>query len=237
MRTLGVIALAGVGVSVVCLAVAHAIDPTVYRESHTFMFGHGCVSSSADSPTETQDIAWDGEREVVINVPATVHYRPDGGPALRVTAPAGVVQHLRVRNGRITADCNLSRGSHLDLVLPGRAFETFTLNGAGRLLLENIDQNHLGVHVRGFGDVRATGRADDLDLSISGAGNADFGKLTVRTSKVSISGAGRADLDARDSADVSISGAGEIRLIERPRNLQTHIAGAGRIINAPTQGL
>lgn len=237
MRTLAVIAWAGIGASVACLAAAEAVDSSVYREGHDFTFGGGCVSSPADSTQEAQDIAWDGDGEVVINVPATVHYSPNAGAALHVSGPAGVTRHLRVRNGRISADCNISNIRGLDLVLPGHAFESFTLNGAGQLLLENINQERLDVKLRGFGDVQASGRADDLDLSISGAGNADLGKLQVRRSNVRISGAGRAELDAKDDADVSISGAGEIRLVEQPHNLQTHISGAGRIVNAPTQGL
>lgn len=241
MRTLAVIAWAGIGASAACLAVAHGVDPGVYRQDHVFGFGFGrrCLSSTGDSAIQTQDIAWDGDREVVINVPATVHYRPDAGTTtLHVTGPSGVTRHLRVHNGRITADCSLSNLAHeIDLVLPGRTFDSFTLNGAGRLLLENIDQQRLDVTVRGFGDIRATGKADDLDLNISGAGNADLSKLAVRSSKVRIAGAGRAELDAKDSADLSISGAGEIRLIEQPRNLQTHIRGAGQVINAPSTAL
>jgi hypothetical protein len=238
MRTMAVVALAGIGASVACLALANAIDPSVYTmDRHGFVFA-GCTVPAENSPNSTQDLAWDGDSTVTINVPATVHYQPGGGDTVHVTGPSELMSHLRVRDGRIELDCNLSGSDRqLDLVLPGRAFRTFTLNGTGHLVLENLNQQALNVNLHGEGDVRATGMAEDLSLTLAGAGKADLGHLSVQRSKVRIAGAGEAELAPKDSADITIAGAGEIRFLEQPLHLQTHIVGAGRIINAPTQGL
>lgn len=240
MRTLGVIALAGVGVSVVCLGLAHAIDPSVNRnwgDGFGFMYP-GCSAPSGDSADITRELQWNGDDTVTINVPATIHYRPDNGPVLRASGPNAMMSHLRVRDGRVELDCRIyGTGRELDLVLPGRAFDSFTLNGTGHLVLENLKQTQLNVSLRGDADVRATGVADDLTLTIAGSGDADMGQLAVQSSRVRIAGSGKAALAPRDSADIFIAGDGEIRFLEQPRHLQTHIAGSGRIINAPTQGL
>jgi hypothetical protein len=240
MRTLGVIALAGVGVSVVCLGLAHAIDPSVNRnwgDGFGFMY-RGCSAPAGDSADITRELQWNGDDTVTINVPATIHYRPDNGPVLRASGPNAVMSHLRVRDGRVELDCRMyGTDRELDLVLPGRAFDSFTLNGTGHLVLENLKQTQLNISLRGDADVRATGVADDLTLTIAGSGDADMGQLAVQSSRVRIAGSGKAALAPRDSADIFIAGDGEIRFLEQPRHLQTHIAGSGRIINAPTQGL
>lgn len=240
MRTLGVIALAGVGVSVVCLGIAHAIDPSVnsvWGNRFGFMY-RGCSAPADDAANVTRDLEWNGDETVTVNVPATIHYRPDNGPMLRASGPNAMMSHLRVRDGRIELDCKLyGFGRELDLVLPGREFDSFTMNGTGHLVLENLNQNRVAVNLRGTGDVRASGRAEDLTLTIAGTGDADMGRLAVQSSKVRIAGSGKAELSPKDSADIEIAGSGVIRFLEQPRHLQTHIAGSGRIINAPTQGL
>lgn len=240
MRTLGVIALAGVGVSVVCLAIAHAIDPDLNRvwgDGFGFTY-RSCAVPAENSPDSTQEMVWNGGNAVTINVPATVRYQPGAGDTLRITGPGGLLRHLRVRDGKIELDCDFPDADRkLDLILPGRAFRTFTLNGTGRLVLENLNQTALNINLHGEGEVSATGLAEHLSLVMTGAGKADLGHLSVQSSKVRIAGAGEAELAPRDSADIAIAGAGQIRFLEQPRHLQTRIAGAGRIIDAPTQGL
>jgi hypothetical protein len=60
--------------------------------------------------------------------------------------------------------------------LPGRRFDSFTVNGIGDLVLENLNENRLNVSLRGEGDVRAsaTGVVGDLTLSIAESGDADM---------------------------------------------------------------
>src|SRR4029079_1745836 len=55
----------------------------------------------------------------------------------------------------------------LELVLPGRALNQFTLNGTGHLVFENINQRRLEIKLNGRGDVRGTGTAEDVDLRIA----------------------------------------------------------------------
>jgi putative autotransporter adhesin-like protein len=236
MRTLAVVGGAGLAISCVCFALAAAIDSDGLRGigEHGWFFGRCKASAQPNITGDTRELAWDGDDKVTINVPATVHYRPDAGSALRASGPPELLSHLRVRDGRIGLDCNAGHfDRELDLVLPGRGFEVFTLNGTGHLILDDLKQAKLVVNLRGSADVRATGTADDLNLNMAGSGRADLGKLSVQSSKVRIAGSGEAELSPKESADINIAGSGEIRFLTQPRNVQTHIAGSGRIINAP----
>jgi hypothetical protein len=118
------------------------------------------------------------------------------------------------------------------LVLPGRALNQFTLNGTGHLVLENINQRRLDIKLKGSGDVRGTGTAEDMDLRIAGSGDAHLGCLAIQRVRVRIAGSSDVELSPEDDADIRIAGSGEIRFLKQPRNLRTRIAGSGRIVNA-----
>jgi hypothetical protein len=60
-----------------------------------------------------------------------------------------------------------------------------------------------------------------------------MGRLTVGRLQVNIAGTGDVEVAPQDSANVSIAGAGNVRLLTEPKELTTHIAGAGRIMHGP----
>jgi hypothetical protein len=231
-KTLIVVAGAGFAIAVICFGLAAALDGAGWAGSSLFT---ACGPATEDGISgNRRESAWDGEDRVSINMPATVHYRPDAGPRAIVTGPPEALGHLRIVNGDIGSNCRgLLHGQKVDIVLPGVRLQEFRVNGAARLMLENIDQPELTLTIRGAGDVRATGKANDLTLRVTGAGKADLGKLSVSRAEIHITGAGEAEIAPEQEADINITGAGEIRLLKQPPKLQSQIRGAGRIINAP----
>jgi hypothetical protein len=107
MRTLAVIACAGLAVSVVSLAVAAAIGGDDVRDIHIggwHGFFHRCESSAeTQSIGTTRELPWDGDGEVRINVPATIRYRPDAGANLVATGSPEALSHLRLRDDASTS--------------------------------------------------------------------------------------------------------------------------------------
>lgn len=233
-RTLLVTAGAGLAIAVACFALAGAIGGDDW--SDLFFGGHFCGPASDEGIREnTREFAWRGGTRVSINVPAAVRYRPGPGTKLTVSGPADVLGHLRVDDGRVSLNCrNLLRGRQLEIELPGVPFREFRLNGSGRLTLEDIDQPTLRLRLNGANDVKATGKSAELDIAIRGTGKADLGGLAVQRAEISIAGAGEAELSPEERAEVTIAGAGLIRFLRQPAQLETHIAGSGRIINAPS---
>jgi hypothetical protein len=235
-KTLPVIAGTGIAISLVCLGLAAALAGDDFRA-----FGIGGLFEScgegnlADVTNNTREIAWDSDDDdVTINVPATVTYRPGTGTALIARGSPETLSHLRVRNGRVEFDCRgISFDRDLELILPGQPLSEFTLNGSGRLILQDINQPELEVAIHGQGEIEATGTAADVELSIAGAGEARLGSLAVKTMEVSIAGAGDAEIAPEDAVDISIAGAGRIRLLTHPPSIKTSIAGAGDIVHAP----
>jgi hypothetical protein len=235
-RTLAVVAGTGIAVSVACLSLAAALAGDDFRSLHLGNFFSRCGEGNlADVVNNTREIAWDSDdNDVTINVPANVTYRPGTGTTLIARGSPEVLSHLQVRDGRIGFDCRgLSFGRDLELTLPGLPLSDFTLNGSVRLVLENIDQPELEVSIHGSGEVEATGSAEDVSLSIAGAGEARLANLAVKSMEVSIAGAGDAEIAPEDEVDISIAGAGRIRLLTEPRSVKTSIAGAGDIVRVP----
>jgi hypothetical protein len=232
-----VIAGAGLATSFVCLSLAAALggDDAVDRHLGWRGLFRGCDSDvDAGAASNVREFAWEGGDEVTINVPATVRYRPGAGTTVTASGPPEVLQHLSVSNGRIGLDCwGLDYGDRLDIVLPGAPLESFTLNGSGTLVLEELNQPQLEIDLRGSGEVRATGSAQNVDLDIAGSGEAYLGALASQRVEISIAGSGEAEIAPQDEADIRIAGSGEIRLMKQPARLQTRIAGSGRIVNAP----
>ncbi len=243
-KSLAVVAGTGIAISAVCLGLAGALAGDDFRNFHIHSLyfdglfrscGEGNEGNTAGVTGNTREIAWDSDGdEVTINVPATVTYRPGTRTTLLASGSPETLSHLRVRGGRIEFDCRgLFFGGDLDLILPGQTLSDFTLNGSGRLVLENIDLPELDVTIRGSGEVEATGTAEDVGLSIAGSGEAHLGRLAVKSMEVRIAGSGDAEIAPEDEADIRIAGSGEIRLLTQPRSLETSIAGSGDIVHVP----
>ena len=49
---------------------------------------------------------------------------------------------------------------------------------------------------------------------------------------VDISGSGKVEAAPKDTADVRISGSGDVKLLSRPANLTSKVSGSGRISQA-----
>jgi len=233
-RTLLVIAGAGLATAIGCFALADAIGGSEW--SDLLFGGRFCGPANGEGISgNTREFTWDGGTRISINVPAAVRYRPGTSTKLTVSGPADVLSHLRVDDGRISMNCrNLLKGRQLEIVLPGGPFREFRLNGSGQLVLEDLDQPSLRLRLNGSSDVKATGTSGDLDIAIRGAGKADLGGLLVQRAAISIAGTGEADLAPEKRAEVTIAGTGLIRFVKQPVQLETHIAGSGRIINAPS---
>jgi hypothetical protein len=229
-RTLAIIAGTGIAVSAVCLALAAAFD-----DRHIGRLFSSCGEGNAVGVTgNTREIAWESDSdEVTINVPATVAYRPGTRTSLLAMGSPEALSHLRVRGSRIEFDCRRFDSENLDLVLPGRGLSDFTLNGSGRLVLEDLNLSELDVAIHGRGEVEASGRADDVDLTMAGAGEARLGGLAVKSMQVRIAGAGDAEVAPEEEVEIMIAGAGEIRLLTEPRSIEQNIFGAGKIVRVP----
>ena len=237
IRVLALIAGVGFIVSVVCLSIAGALGGQDMA-AHGWNFPHGWHVNVDDrddrhfgGPDTTRQMAWDGSTRLEIDAPADVRYTQAPGPAkLEVTGPAGLLDRLTVSGGHIDYDGSSHHDHHLLIVMSAPNINSFELNSRGHLTIANYDQDRLDITMSGRSDVNAQGKARAITLAIAGRGDADLGQVVAEEAKVDISGAGQAVVAPKTSAELDISGSGDVTLLTHPTIVHSDISGSGRVI-------
>ncbi|MCP3961862.1 MAG: DUF2807 domain-containing protein [bacterium] len=100
------------------------------------------------------------------------------------------------------------------------------LAGAGDVEATGLDTPFFLLDVAGAGNVVAFGRADEQDVTISGAGNYDAEGLTSRVATITISGAAFARVRVSGQLNAHIGGAGVLEYYGDP---VVHTTGNGTV--------
>jgi len=233
-KTLGWIAVGGLSVGFVSLALAYVLggrnlDALLDR---SIFLAKSCGDSSgkADAKQMERRLAWEGNDTVEISLPASVRYRGGEGSEVIVRGSPDVIAHVEVRHGRITLDCQRWGGLRdIEITLPGRAFRRIGLSGSTKLTMENVNQPDLAFKISGSGTVRAQGTVDHATVNVAGSGDVHLADLAMKELTAKISGSGKVEAAPKDAADIHISGSGDVRLLSHPTRLISHVAGSGRI--------
>lgn len=246
-RTLGWIAVIGLGVGVVSLALAWTLGGRDIRQriAEVRSAHHRGGDDRADwSPWSTCDdsaatvsgserrLPWPGGDSFEVVTPVPVRLIPaDGGDVVIRGAPA-VIAHLQLRGGRLAADCHglgASSGA-VEIEVPAHALRRVNISGAGKVTLEKIRQSDLALTISGSGQMRAQGTVEHVSATISGAGDVRLGDLATKRLTAKISGSGFVEAAPKDEADITLSGSGTVKLQTRPAALHSRVSGSGRIL-------
>ena len=189
----------------------------------------------------SRDLNWDGSDHVSLSVGGHATYTPGTDNKVHASGDPQVLAHLQIRDGHIELDCNGWHDLHLDndnltIVLPGQAFKKFGIAGHGNLALQKLDQPMVQVSIAGSGSIKADGKVEHAEVHIAGSGDVDMGQVATQVTMVHIAGSGSTDIAPSEEADIHIAGSGDVNLHTSPKQLETHIAGSGRIHNVPAGG-
>lgn len=251
IRSLVIIAVAGLVMSVACISAALAIGgpavlahglwssghgvwwsgPHGWRwESHEGHWSGGWTSGGADQPQATRTAPWTGGDRLEIDVPADVTFTQSDGPAsVTIRGPKDAVDQLVVDGGRIRLNGDADGAGQLSIAITAPKVTHFSLLGSGDLDIRNYHQDALALDLTGSGDVTAQGAAKSVQATIAGSSDADFSQLTVDGADVRISGSGSAKVGPQRWAKLDISGSGDITLLSHPPRIESHISGSGDI--------
>jgi hypothetical protein len=175
--------------------------------------------------------AWDGTDGLGIGlVGATVHYVPTGPARIVITGPNEALERVRVGQGQIRwcEDCRAIKG--LEITVSGVTLRNVALGGADiDIELGRLDQDRLNLSLAGTGEIRASGRVDQLHASIAGAGNIEMPDARVQRANINIAGSGDVVVTPKDEANVHVAGSGRVRMTAMPARLNQSITGSGGV--------
>jgi hypothetical protein len=199
-------------------------------------------------PEVTRTLAWSGGDQLSLMMPGQVVYRQGDEAGVTVTGPKGMVDRVRLRDGRLSLEdydedeeergyIRWSRNGirawsatdALKVVVTAPSVTRFDTGADGDLAIRDYDQARLDVTVNGSGDVRARGRTDALALTVNGSGDANLEDLVVTDARVSVAGRGDARVGPTGRAEVEVSGRGDVTLTRSPAQLEQSVTGWGEV--------
>lgn len=191
----------------------------------------GWETNGRHGPQSTRTLTWTGADSLDIEVPADVRYvQSDGAGSVTVTGPQKLIDRVVVRGDSIRFEHGRRSGrGKLEIVVRAPGVTRFDLGGRSTLAIEGYNQPRLTLDISGDAEVKAEGATEDLEVDISGDGEADLGALKTRDARADISGAGEVILSPSESARLEVSGVADVRLLTRPKRLETDISGAARV--------
>ena len=231
-------------ISLLVVLVLWRFSGGIRAAAHASWFGPGhswswsSEEGSDSGPTLTRDYPWSADR-LELDVPGRVRFHPASSWHLRIHGREGTLDRLEISDGRIREKDNdfcffcWNNLGRLQVDLSGPALHEATLNGSGSIDLQNLDQDHLRLRIRGSGQASGNGKVQSLRLEIMGSGSARLAQLAETNVDVTIDGSGVADVAPTGAARVTIAGSGDVRLHAHPARLSTHVFGSGHISEVP----
>lgn len=218
--------------------------------------GGDSIVGSGVTRTETREVS--SFRGVSLGVPAKLELRQGGSEGLSITGDDNIVPRVEtvVEDGMLKirwADARTTTMIYkrLDIVVNAKSIEGLAIGGAGQIhaerlktgnlrailggsggiSIDSLDADSANASIDGSGVLKAAGRADSLDVTLSGSGRLAAAKLESRRAKITLAGSADATVWATQTLSASLAGSGEVKYYGKP-DVRTTIAGSGRVIRA-----
>ena len=197
----------------------------------TLLAAAGC--GGGPRVTVTRDVAPFDRIEVADSLDVDVV--PGPGRQVRVRAGRDVMDRVRTESRDGVLDLDLvDRGivigpdplGDVRIEVPVDSLSGVLIDGSGEVALRGISEERFELHVRGAGDIEASGTVDHLSATIQGAGDAELEDLAARTASVTVEGAADADLRVSEELEVTVEGAADVSYRGNPI-VRSVIEGAG----------
>jgi len=157
-----------------------------------------------------------------------------GVESLTIEAEANILPLLTsdVSSNRLTlstkSNSNVQTSQPIRYTLTVKDLKEVVTDGSGKITINALAANNLGVAINGSGSVTLNGKADALAITVSGSGDFDGGKLASKTAMVNDSGSGNVQIQVSDMLNATLSGSGSVRYIGNP-TVNSTLNGSGSV--------
>lgn len=155
-----------------------------------------------------------------------------GPPSLQIVTDSNLHDYIRtnVNGGKLHVDwIKPLRGTRgIKIEVASRSLTAAQLNGAVRFAATDLSGSEFYLEANGATRVNLSGKVNAVSGEMNGASRLDAQSLETRAMELSISGAGRAEVNVSDALKVEISGAGKVIYSGDPA-VSKDISGAGSV--------
>lgn len=103
------------------------------------------------------------------------------------------------------------------------------IEGSGNIYIKDLISKNVKSSIIGSGDIKISGKTENLMLDITGTGDVDFQNLDALSAMIEINGAGDAKINVQEKLMIKINGAGDVYYKGEPPLIRTKINGSGDI--------
>lgn len=165
------------------------------------------------------------------SVPKLSHLRATGSGRTDVTGLNGApLSFVKTGSGKAQLSGNVgsldvrSTGSGTIDALGLRSTSAHaSLTGSGRIMLGQVHGDQLNAHVRGSGDIEASGAVQTLNASVHGSGDVHLSRVTAQRADLSTNGSGDISALVKQSLVANGNGSGRITVHGNPN--QRNVSG------------
>ncbi|MBV9957323.1 MAG: DUF2807 domain-containing protein [Acidobacteria bacterium] len=107
--------------------------------------------------------------------------------------------------------------------------ESISSSGAGSFRVTELKNEQLKIDTSGASNIDLAGQTRSLDLDMSGASKVDSESLKAERVRISLSGAGKANVYASEELNADVSGAGSVTYTGDPKTVNKKVSGIGSV--------
>jgi len=143
------------------------------------------------------------------------NYMTSGGLKATVTVPQ-------------LASVASSGSGDLLVINPSGSTFTVTQSGSGDVTLENLSTPSFTANVSGSGDLLAKGKADTLEVNLSGSGSFEGGLTLCQNAHARSTGSGDLKINASSTLNATLSGSGDLTSLGKAQ-VTLNATGSGKL--------
>jgi len=180
-------------------------------------------------PKTTRSFAIAPGGRLTMAIPVDLEFRRGDQPGMTVEGPKEAVERLVWRDGRLSLDHQGSLRKSLKVVIVSPRIDALDLEAPADVDLKGLDQDEFHLTANGAVSLEAQGRVRRLFVDSEGAADLDLSRVVGEDATVRLDGVGNVEVAATRLADVTINGAGNVSLKNKPQTMRTAIHGVGSV--------
>jgi hypothetical protein len=195
------------------------------------IYGNGILKRELRSLSEFEKIVANG------NYTLKVICKPQHSVSIK--CDENIVEYVKteIQGGTLQIstpkEIRVSKNILVEISVP--KLKQLTINGAGEVEIENIDNEKLEIVVNSSGTIMCKGKTKDLNLLAYGSSDFDTKSLSANHVKIDVSGSTKAVVAVNKSIDVKIIGSYDIKYFGNPDKVSQKISGSGSFSNGSLQ--